>query len=273
MGDNAVIKQEVGGKPKSVQNDFMPFKFCPGCHEALAWRVIGEAIDDLGIQGRAIACLDIGCSGVLLVGLNVDGLHCLHGRSTAVAAGVKRVRPETICFNIAGDGSLGAIGSGHVLNVMMRSDPITTIFFNNSGYGMTGGQVAPTTLAGLRTTTTPEGRNVQTTGYPLHLSEIAANMPGTAYAARVSLHKPANFQNAKKAVKAAFQKQMDGVGYSMVEILCACPTDWALSPLAANKFVEEKLIAEFPLGEFKNVDKIEYKVDPEVNKVGRVKRG
>jgi len=273
MGEEAVIKQEVGGKPKTVNNEFLPFKFCPGCHEALAWRVIAEAIDELGIQGKAINCLDIGCSGILLVGLNVDGVHCLHGRSTAVAVGVKRVMPEAVCFNIAGDGSLGAIGSGHFMNVMMRGDRITTIFLNNSGYGMTGGQVAPTTLAGLRTTTTPEGRNVQTTGYPLHLSEIAASMPGTAYVARVSVHTPANFQKARKAVMAGFQKQMDGVGYSLVEILCACPTDWGLSPLAANKFLEEKLIAEFPLGEFKNIDKIEHTVDPEINKVGRVKRG
>jgi 2-oxoglutarate ferredoxin oxidoreductase subunit beta len=268
-----MIKQEVGGTPKSVQLDFMPFRFCPGCHESLVWRALGEAIDDLGIQGKAIACLDIGCSGVLLVGLGVDGLHCLHGRSTAVAAGVKRVLPEAICFNIGGDGSLGAIGAGHMVNTMVRSDPITTIFLNNSGYGMTGGQVAPTTLTGLRTTTTPEGRNVQSTGYPFHLSEIAATMPGTAYVARVSVHKPSNYDKAKKAIKTAFQKQMDGVGHSLVEILCACPTDWALSPLAANDFVAEKLIAEFPLGEFKNVDKIEYTSDPEINRVGRVKRG
>jgi 2-oxoglutarate ferredoxin oxidoreductase subunit beta len=251
----------------------MPFKFCPGCHETLAWRALGEVIDELGIQGKSIACLDIGCSGILLVGLAVDGIHCLHGRSTAVAAGIKRVHKDAICFNIAGDGSLGAIGVGHVINVMMRSDPITTIFLNNSGYGMTGGQVAPTTLVGLRTTTTPEGRDVKTTGFPLHLSELAATMPGTAYAARVSVHTPANFQKTKKAIKTGFMKQIDGVGYSMVEILCACPTDWGLSPLAANKFVDEKLIAEFPLGEYKNVDKIEYTVDPEVNKVGRIKRG
>jgi 2-oxoglutarate ferredoxin oxidoreductase subunit beta len=273
MASGAVIKQEVVGTPKSVRLDMMPFKFCPGCHESLVWRALGEVIDELGIEGKAIACLDIGCSGVLLVGLSVDGLHCLHGRSTAVAAGVKRVLPEAICFNIGGDGSLGAIGSGHMVNVMMRSDPITTIFLNNSGYGMTGGQVAPTTLAGLRTTTTPEGRNVHSTGYPLHLSEIAAAMPGTAYVSRVSVHRPANYQRAKKAIKTAFQKQIDGVGYSLVEILCACPTDWALSPLAANKFVADKLIAEFPLGEFKNVDKIEYPLDPEISSVGRVGRG
>ena len=273
MGEGAMIKQQIVGKPKAVQLDFLPFKFCPGCHESLVWRALGEVIDELDIQGKAIACLDIGCSGILMVGLAVDGIHCLHGRSTAVAAGVKRVLPQAICFNIGGDGSLGAIGVGHVINVMMRSDPITTIFLNNSGYGMTGGQVAPTSLLGLRTTTTPEGRDVQSAGFPLHLSEIAATMKGTAYASRVSVHTPANYQKARKAIKTAFQKQMDGVGYSLVEILCACPPNWGLSPLAANDFVEEKLIGEFPLGEFKNVDKIEYTVDPEINRVGRVKRG
>jgi len=156
-------------------------------------------------------------------------------------------------FTVQGDGDLGAIGLGCFMNTLLRGEKLTTIFLNNANYGLTGGQMAPTTLLGMRTTTTPDGREAQVTGYPLHCAELVASMAGVAYSARCSVHNPVNFQKAKKAVKSAFQKQIEGKGYGFVEILCACPSGWGLNPVECLKFVEERMIAEYPLGEFKNI--------------------
>lgn len=270
MKQETVGKVLVAGRPKVATA--APGTFCPGCHYGLVQRILCEVIEELGIQGRAILVTDIGCNSFLRLGMAIDYMASLHGRSLVTATGVKRALPDAVVFHTGGDGALGAIGAGHLINAMMRSEKVTTVFLNNAGYGMTGGQLAPTTLLGLRTTTCPEGRKAANIGFPLHVAELAATFKGTAYSARVSLHTPTNYQKARRAVKAAFQKQMDGVGYSIVEIVSACPTDWGLDPVEANKFVGEKMLAEFPLGEFKNVDRIEYTVDPELEKVGRVRR-
>jgi len=270
MKQETVSKVLVAGRPKLATA--FPNTFCPGCHYGLVQRILCEVIEELGIQGRAILVGDIGCNSFLMRSIAIDWMGCLHGRSLVGATGVKRALPDNVVFHIGGDGALGAIGAGHLINAMMRSEKVTTIFMNNAGYGMTGGQLAPTTLLGLRTTTCPEGRKAENIGFPLHVAELAATFKGTAYSARVSLHTPAHYQRAKRAVKTAFQKQMDGVGYSIVEIVSACPTDWGLDPVEATRFVGEKMLAEFPLGEFKNVDRIEYTVDAEVEKVGRIRR-
>jgi len=215
-------------------------------------------IEELGIAGRAIGLAGVGCSfGSKPMHIDVDFCACPHGRAPAMATAMKRVHPEAIVFTCQGDGDLGAIGLGCFMNALLRGEKLTTIFLNNAGYGQTGGQMAPTTLLGMRTSTTPAGRDPTQTGYPLHGAELAATMKGTAYSARVSVHTPATYRRAKRAVATAFQKQIDGIGYGFVEFLSACPANWALTPLECLTFIEEKMIAEYPLGEFKNVDRIE----------------
>jgi len=174
-----------------------------------------------------------------------------------MATALKRIHPDTIVITCQGDGDLGAIGLGCFMNALSRGEKLTTIFLNNAGYGQTGGQMAPTSLLGQITTTTPGGRDPGTSGYPLHVAELAAVMRGTAYSARVSVHTPANFQRAKKAVKLALQKQIDGIGYGFVEFLSACPPSWRMSPDECWEFIDKNMLAEYALGEFKNVDRID----------------
>ena len=249
-------KEKTVSKP--TLRTMMPSTYCPGCHYGIITRIICEVLEELGIADRAIGLAGVGCSfGSKPIHIDVDFCACPHGRAPAMATAMKRIHPDAVIFTCQGDGDLGAIGLGCFMNALLRGEKLTTIFLNNAGYGQTGGQMAPTTLIGMRTTTTSEGRDPALTGYPLHAAELTASMKGVAYAARVSVHTPANFQRAKRAVKTAFQKQIDGIGYGFVEFLSACPANWALPPLECLTFIEEKMIAEYPLGEFKNVDKIE----------------
>ncbi|MDY6843547.1 MAG: thiamine pyrophosphate-dependent enzyme [Thermodesulfobacteriota bacterium] len=270
MTPNTIVKEKVYGKPKLCVFPLSPF--CPGCSYGIIYKLIAENIEELGIQSRCITVCDVGCNVLMARGFPIDIMPGLHGRSMVVATGAKRSLPDAIVWHSGGDGAMGALGLGHMLNCMMRSEKITSFFLNNAGYGMTGGQLAPTTLVGLRTTTTPEGRNPEVFGGPIHIAELAAMIKGTAYAARVAVNTPANYQRAKKAIRTAFEKQINNVGYSIVEFITACPTDWGLTPIEANKFVTDKMLAEFPLGEFRNVDSIEYPIDEDVSKVGRTKR-
>ncbi|MEE4354720.1 MAG: thiamine pyrophosphate-dependent enzyme, partial [Desulfatiglans sp.] len=231
--------------------------YCPGCHYGIITRIICEVLEELGIEGKAIGLAGVGCSfGGAPMTIDVDWTSCPHGRAPAMATAIKRIYPDAMVITVQGDGDLGAIGLGCFMNALVRGEHFTTIFLNNAVYGTTGGQMAPTTLLGMKTTTTPTGRNVENSGYPLHIPELAATMKGVAYAARCSVHTPGNFKKAKKALRTAFEKQMNGIGYGIVEFISACPPNWGLSPLECLDFISDKMLEEYPLGEFKNVDQI-----------------
>lgn len=255
MKEKAIAKEKVCGRPRL--RNLMPGITCPGCHYGIIIRLLCEVIDEMGIEDNIIGLAGVGCSYAWPMTFDIDFASCPHGRAPAMATAIKRIHPESVVFTVQGDGDLGAIGLGCFMNALLRGEKLTTIFLNNAGYGMTGGQMAPTTLPGMRTTTTPYGRDPKTTGYPLHAAELVATMKSVAYSARCTVHTPANYQRAKRATKMAFKKQIDGIGYGFVEFLSACPSVWGLSPVESLQFIEEKMLAEFPLGEFKNVDSID----------------
>jgi 2-oxoglutarate ferredoxin oxidoreductase subunit beta len=251
-----VLKEKIVARPRL--RTMSPSTYCPGCHYGIITRIICEVIEELGIEGQAIGLAGVGCSfGSKPMHIDIDFCACPHGRAPAMATAIKRVHPEAIVFTCQGDGDLGAIGLGCFMNALLRGEKLTTFFLNNAGYGQTGGQMAPTTLLGMPTTTTTEGRDPVLSGYPFHGAELAAFVKGVAYSARVSVHTPANFRRAKRAVRTALQKQIHGIGYGFVEFLSACPASWRLTPLECLTFIEDRMIAEYPLGEFKNMDKIE----------------
>ncbi len=251
-------RERVCGRPELYTDGLgLAASFCPGCSDGLIHRIMCEVFDEMNLSGKAIGIIGIGCCCAITRGLDIDLIWSLHGRCIPVAAAIKRVNPEAVVFHMEGDGALGAIGAGHFLNAMHRGDRITTIFVNNAGFGRTGGQMAPTSLLGMKTTTTPYGRQSAEQGYPFHGAELAASIKGVAYSARVSVHTPAHYQKAKRAVTIAFEKQLAGAGYSLVEILGTCPTNWQLDPLQSLEFVEKEMVREFPLGEFRNVERLE----------------
>ena len=255
--DRSTTLEKIYGTPK-LKVALPASTFCPGCHYGIINRIICEVLEELGIEERAVGLAGVGCGFAgFTLNLDIDMTSCPHGRAPAMATAMKRIFPEMVVFTVQGDGDLGAIGLGCFMNAVLRAEKLTTIFLNNANYGTTGGQMAPTTLLGQRTTTTPGGRDPKLTGYPFHGAELAASMKGVAYAARCTVHTPTNFQQAKKAVKIAFQKQIDGIGYGFVEFLSACPPNWGLGPRECLKFISERMIAEYPLGEFKNVDSID----------------
>ena len=243
------------GGPESYTG--LPTMYCPGCHYGTVARVICEAIDELGIKKQAIGVAGVGCHGFMIGTIATDFVFALHGRGPGVATGIKRSQSgKPIVFTIQGDGDLAAIGMGDIINAIGRGEKLTTIFCNNAGYGTTGGQMAPTTLLEQVTTTTPTGRDPQVAGYPIHVAEMLAILRGTAYSARGALTSRKNYNQTKKFLNLALQKQMDGIGYGFVEILSACPSTLHMPPNKALKWVEEYMIAEYPLGEFKNVKEI-----------------
>jgi len=229
----------------------IPFHFCPGCHHGIAHRLVAEAIDYFKIREKTIGVASVGCSVFMYDYFNIDVLEAPHGRASAVASGVKRARKDRVVFTYQGDGDLAAIGIAEVIHTANRGENITIFFANNTVYGMTGGQMAPTTLLGQKTTTSPYGRDFTDAGYPIRMSEMLAPMEGSAFVARVAVNNPANLMKAKKTVRKAFQMQIEGIGFSFVEILLACPTNWGMTALEANRRVEEEMIPYFPLGIFK----------------------
>jgi 2-oxoglutarate ferredoxin oxidoreductase subunit beta len=254
MSTKGQKKVLVCGKPE-LRTGF-PSLYCPGCHYGIITRVICEVLEEMSLAGKAIGFAGVGCSfGGAPISINIDWASCPHGRAPAMASACKRVHSDALVFTLQGDGDLGAIGLGCFLSAVLRNENLTTIFLNNAGYGQTGGQLAPTTLMGMKTTTTQEGRGSEH-GFPFHGAELAAYMKAVSYSARVSVHTPANFKKAKRILKTAFQKQMDGAGYSFVEFLSACPSVWGMSPIESVAFIQEHMIEEFPLGEFKNIDSI-----------------
>lgn len=243
---------KVFGRPRSMFD--VKTHYCPGCTHGIVHRLVAECIDELGIQDRTVGVAPVGCSVLLYNYVNCDMYEAAHGRAPAVATGVKRVRPDLVVFTYQGDGDLASIGTAEIVHAANRGENITVIFINNGIYGMTGGQMAPTTLPGQRATTAPSGRDPKLSGYPIRMSEMLAQLEAPGYIARVTVVQPRYVIKAKEAIKRAFQVQMAGKGFSMVEVLSTCPTGWGLSPNESLKRVVEKVMPYYQLGEFKNVE-------------------
>ena len=247
-------RKAVFAKPEALTD--APTHYCPGCTHGIIHRLIAEVIDDLGIREITIGIAPVGCAVLAYDYFNLDFAEAAHGRAPAMATGLKRVQPDKVVFTYQGDGDLAAIGTAEVVHAASRGENITTIFINNAIYGMTGGQMAPTTLPGQVTTSTPFGRDVKLAGYPLRVAELIATTSGAAYVVRRMVTKPATIASAKKAIMLAFQAQMAELGFSLVEILSSCPTNWGLSPLEALEWVEESMAAYYPLGDYKVIDEV-----------------
>ncbi len=241
----------VFDKPKSLADISM--HYCPGCTHGIVHRLVAEVIDELGIEGRTIGIAPVGCSVMAYNYFNCDMIEAAHGRAPAVATGVKRANPEEhIVFTYQGDGDLASIGMAETVHAAARNENITIIFINNAIYGMTGGQMAPTSLPGQVTQTSPYGRDVQACGYPVKVCEMLSTLDGPEYLERVTVNSVKAVKNAKKAIKKAFQNQIDKKGFSLVEVLSTCPTNWGLTPKDALKWVDEKMIPYYPLGVYKD---------------------
>ncbi len=245
--------RKVFGPPEALTDAVM--HYCPGCTHGITHRQVAEVIDELGIRERVIGLASVGCSVLAYNYFNVDMQQVAHGRAPAVATGVKRVLPDRVVFSYQGDGDLASIGLAELIHAAARGEKITVIFINNAIYGMTGGQMAPTTLLGQKTATSPGGRSAVESGYPIRICEMLATMDGPAYVARVSTHNPAHLVRARKAIKRAFEVQLEGLGFSLVEVLSSCPTNWAMSPAQALKWIETEMLPQYPLGEFVNREK------------------
>ena len=241
--------KQVFKRPPSLKD--IPFHFCPGCHHGIIHRLVAEAIDYYHLRERTIGVAGVGCSVFVYEYFDIDVAEAPHGRAPAVATGLKRVLRDRIIFTYQGDGDLASIGMSEIVHTANRGERITVIFVNNTVYGMTGGQMAPTTLLGQQTTTTPYGRDCLQAGYPVRMAEMLAALEGTSFSARVALNTPANLMKAKKAIRRAFEIQVQDMGFSFVELLSSCPTNWGMTPLKANERVEKELIPYFPLGIFK----------------------
>ncbi|HUJ16891.1 MAG TPA: thiamine pyrophosphate-dependent enzyme [Nitrospirota bacterium] len=244
---------KVFSRPSCLKNK--PFRFCPGCSHGVLHRIVAETIDVLGICDRTIGIAPVGCAVFAYDYFDIDMIEVPHGRPPAIATGMKRSRPDCVIFSYQGDGDLAAIGTAEIVHAAARGENITVVFVNNGNYGMTGGQMAPTTLIGQKTTTTPAGRSVKEAGSPLRVSEMLASLDGPTYIERVSVDTPRNVLNAKKAIRKAFQNQLDGRGFSLVEVLSLCPTDWGMSPSQAVDWVQGSMMAYYPLGVFKDLDR------------------
>ncbi len=229
-----------------------PLHYCPGCTHGIIHRLVAEAIDELGIEGRTIGVASVGCSVFAYNYFNCDMVQAAHGRAPAVATGVKRSDPNNIVFTYQGDGDLAAIGTAETVHSAARGENITVIFVNNAIYGMTGGQMAPTTLPGQVTQTSPYGRDVNTVGYPVKICEMLSKLDGATYLERVAVDDVKHVRAAKAAIKKAFQNQIEGKGFSLVEVLSTCPTNWGMTPEKALSWLRENMIPYYPLGVYKD---------------------
>lgn len=233
-----------------------PYHYCPGCTHGIIHRLVGEVLEELDVLGKTVGVAPVGCSVLAYDYFNCDMHEAAHGRAPAVATGVKRVLPDNIVFTYQGDGDLASIGTAEIIHAAHRGEKITAIFVNNAIYGMTGGQMAPTTLIGQKATTSPYGRDAATTGMPLRVSEMLATIPGAVFVERVSVDTPANIRKTKKAIKKAFQIQIEGKGFGIVEILSTCPTNWGLTPTESIKWLQDNMIPYYPLGNFKTPEEV-----------------
>lgn len=237
--------------PKSLREN-TKYSFCPGCDHGVAVRLVAEVIDELGLKDNAILAASIGCSVTTYDFLNVDSVEAPHGRALAVATGVKRAQPDKFVFTYQGDGDFASIGLAESLHAALRGENLSAICINNTTYGMTGGQLGPTTLVGQKTTTSPTGRNLEYYGYPIKIAEHIALCDGTAFSARVSLDTVANIKKAKQAIKKAFEVQIKGLGFGFVEILSTCPTNWKMTPEQAHERVRNEMMQVFKPGIYKD---------------------
>jgi 2-oxoglutarate/2-oxoacid ferredoxin oxidoreductase subunit beta len=228
-----------------------PTHYCPGCTHGVAHRLIAEVLDEMELSGRTIGVAPVGCSVFAYNYFATDFVEAPHGRAPAMATGIKRVLPDRIVFTYQGDGDLASIGTGEIIHAAARGENITVIFINNANFGMTGGQMAPTTLPGQKTTSSPNGRDVELQGYPIRIAEMLATLDGAGYVVRRSLHDPTAIRKAKKAIRTAFEAQVRGLGFSLVELLSTCPSNWNLTPVESLKWLEEHMIPFYPLGDYK----------------------
>jgi len=242
--------KQVFKRPKALKD--VPFHFCGGCHHGIIHRLVGEAMDEFKVRTKTIGAASVGCSVFLYDYFDVDVVESPHGRAAAVATGIKRARPNNFVFTYQGDGDLAAIGTAEIIHAANRGEDLTVIFVNNAVFGMTGGQMAPTTMPGQKTTTSPYGRQCEECGYPIKMAELLAGLPGTAFSARVAVDKVKNLMQAKKAMRKAFQAQTEKRGLGFIEFLSACPTNWKMTPKEANERVSKEMIPYFPLGTFKD---------------------
>lgn len=242
-------EQVVYSRPEALSTTAT--HYCPGCTHGVAHRLVAEVIDEMGLRERMIGVASVGCSVFAYNYFDFDFVQAPHGRAPAMATGVKRVLPDRFVLTYQGDGDMASIGTAEIVHAAARGENITVIFINNTNYGMTGGQMAPTTLPGQKTTSSPSGRDVETMGYPVRASEMLATLDGTGYIARRSLHDPKNIRLAKKAIRTAFEAQVRGLGFSMVELLSICPTNWGMTPSQSLKWLEERMVPYFPLGDYK----------------------
>ena len=240
-----------GGKPKSMTD--APLHYCPGCTHGIVHRLVAEVIDELGVEGKTVGVASVGCSVFTYNYFACDMVQAPHGRAPAVATGIKRARPDNVVFTYQGDGDLAAIGTGETVHAATRGENIVVIFINNAIYGMTGGQMAPTTLPGQVTQTTPYGRDVKTAGNPIRVCELLSTLDGVALAQRVTVDNVKHVREAKKAIKKAFQYQIEGRGYSIVEVVSTCPTNWGLSPADSLQWLRDNMLPHYPLGVYKDV--------------------
>ncbi|MEZ4599271.1 MAG: thiamine pyrophosphate-dependent enzyme [Syntrophotaleaceae bacterium] len=243
--------QTVFQRPASLKE--VSSHFCPGCQHGTIHRLVAEALDQLQLQDRTVGIASVGCSVLLYEYFDIDVIEAPHGRAPAVATGVKRAHPDSIVFTYQGDGDLAAIGTGEIIHAANRGENMTVIFVNNSTYGMTGGQMAPTTLPGQVTTTSPRGRDTGTEGHPIKMAELIAMLGGTTFSTRVAVDSNKNIVRAGKAIRKAFEIQVANRGFAFVEVLATCPTNWGLSPLDANERVAKEMMETFPLGVFRDL--------------------
>lgn len=230
----------------------VPTHYCPGCTHGVVHKLVAEVLEELGITGDTIGVAPVGCAVLAYKYFNCDMFEAAHGRAPAVATGIKRSKPDKFVFTYQGDGDLASIGSGEIVQVAHRGEKISTIFINNGIYGMTGGQMAPTTLVGQKTTTSPLGRDEDWSGKPIRIAEMLATINGAKFVERVAVNTPANIRKAKRAIKECFQLQLDGKGFGIVEVLSTCPTNWGFPPAEALKWLEENMIPYYPLGNLRN---------------------
>ena len=245
------IKPEnlVYAKPRLITDDVM--HYCPGCSHGTVHKLVAEVIDEMGLEKSTIAVSPVGCSVFAYKYVDVDWVEAAHGRACAVATAIKRLNPDRLVFTYQGDGDLAAIGTGETIHAAARGENIATIFINNAIYGMTGGQMSPTTLLGMKTATTPYGRDAHLNGFPYKIAEMLVHLDGATYITRQSVHTPANVRKCKKAIRKAFENSLAGNGYSMVEVVSTCSSGWKMSPVEANKWLEENMLPYYPRGEIK----------------------
>ncbi|MDY6847161.1 MAG: thiamine pyrophosphate-dependent enzyme [Chloroflexota bacterium] len=225
--------------------------YCPGCTHGVAHRLVAEVLDEMGIAGNTIGVASVGCSVFAYNYFNIDFVEASHGRAPAMATGIKRVYPDRTVFTYQGDGDLASIGMGEIVGAASRGEKITVVFINNANYGMTGGQMAPTTLPGQKTTSSPTGRDTDRQGFPIQTAELLSTLEGSAYVVRRSLHSSREIRRAKKAIRTAFEVQKHNLGFSLVELLSTCPTNWGMSAAGSRDWIEERMLPFYPLGDYK----------------------